>query len=385
MSRHEDSITAAQKAFGDLNQLQKALNNYVAQSSFKQFRVSSAAAPLDQASIHVRPVPQPQADAIRADVLAFDQRANDARALLDAVLKADPNNVQAHETMGFLEFQDGHREAARRWYEDAVKLDSQSYLAHYYFAAMSMGSGDRDRDAEIESSLRTAIKLNPEFAPAYDKLAEFYGVRQQKLDEAHMLTLQAVELDPGNLYYRINAANVLTSMGRFTDAETVLKSAEGLAKTPGESSMVQSRINQLEQLQTVQTQPQTANANAATNTQTITVVNGKVSTGNDTEPKHPTEPPTGPKHAMEGVIQNVRCSYPAVLDFELQSTGKAVAKTVTVYSNDYFKIPFTATGFVQHGDLHPCTDLAGKKARVQYAESSDKTVDGQVIAVDLRK
>ena len=51
--------------------------------------------------------------------------------------------------MGYLKFREGDMQAARKWYGEAVKLDSQSYLAHYYYAAMSMqssgaGSGSRD-------------------------------------------------------------------------------------------------------------------------------------------------------------------------------------------------------------------------------------------------
>jgi len=73
-----------------------------------------------------------------------------------------------HETMGFLEFRAGHLEESRKWYEQAVKLDSQSYLAHYYFAAISMNSAgepNSETDAQVEASLRAAIKLNPSFAP----------------------------------------------------------------------------------------------------------------------------------------------------------------------------------------------------------------------------
>jgi hypothetical protein len=35
--------------------------------------------------------------------------------------------------------------------------------------------------------------------------------------------------------------------------------------------------------------------------------------------------------------------------------------------------------------MNPCNAFEGMKARVQYTESSDKTIDGQVIAVELRK
>jgi hypothetical protein len=63
-------------------------------------------------------------------------------------------------------------------------------------------------------------------------------------------------------------------------------------------------------------------------------------------------------------------------------TGK---KPVAVYSNNYFKIELTVTGFNPTGDMNPCSAFEGMKARVQYAESSDKSVDGQVVAVELRK
>ena len=98
----------------------------------------------------------------------------DAQALIDSVLRDDPKNALAHETMGYLKFREGDIQAARKWYGEAVKLDSQSYLANYYYAAMSLGPGGPGQDPDIESSLRTCIKLNPAFAPAYDALARYY-------------------------------------------------------------------------------------------------------------------------------------------------------------------------------------------------------------------
>lgn len=246
MSRHEDSIVAAQKAFGDLDQLQKALESYIGQGAFRYFRVSSAAAPIDDASFKVKTLSLAEADAIRADFLAYNQRIKDARALLDTVLQQDPNNVSAHETMGYLEFAAGNRESARKWYEQAVKLDSQNYLAHYYYAAMSIDAGSTD-DAQIEASLRAAIRLNPQFAPAYDQLASFYGMRREKLSQAHMLNMQAIQLDPGEVRYRLNAANILLEEIRPDDALRVLKQALSAAKTPEDVAKLQHRINEIEQ------------------------------------------------------------------------------------------------------------------------------------------
>ena len=70
-------------------------------------------------------------------------------------------------------------------------------------------TGDHGHDEEVERDLRAAIKLAPKFAPSYDALASFYAQRREKLEEAHLLTIEAVQLDPRNLQYRMNAAQVL--------------------------------------------------------------------------------------------------------------------------------------------------------------------------------
>jgi hypothetical protein len=101
----------------------------------------------------------------------------------------------------------------------------------------------------------------------------------------------------------------------------------------------------------------------------------------DAAPKHPTEPPDGPKHFAAGVIHDVQCSYPAVIEFHVDTAKKPVS----LYSNNYFKIDYTALGFTPKEDMNPCKDIEGMKAQVQYSETSDKSVDGQVIAIELRK
>jgi predicted Zn-dependent protease len=115
----------------------------------------------------------------------------------------------------------------------AVKLNSQRVLAYYYFAAITMNGGqlDPENKSQVENNLRTAIKLNPSFAPAYDQLAVFYGMRRESLDQAHTPIVNPVQLDPGNLH-RLSTANILLQMQRPTDALAVLQNAASLAKDP---------------------------------------------------------------------------------------------------------------------------------------------------------
>jgi len=338
--RRQDPVTAAQTAFGDLRVLQKQLEEYIGASSYKQFVLSSAAAIVDESAFKVRALTQNEADAVRADLLAGVGRKQEAKDLLDAILKADPNNAQAHETMGSLELRDGDRDAARKWYEEAVKLNSQNFLTYYFFASLSLSQGGTDGNKDIEQSLHTSIQLNPRFFPSYETLA-----------------------------------SLLMSQEKFREAKTVLEDSLKVKLKPSEVAVAKQRLNSIQQIQDARTEAASAQARQPEMNAISTVVDVV------SQPKHPVESPNGPKHWAEGVIHNVQCSYPAEIEFQIEGTSK----TVTVYGSNYSKLDVTAIGFTPTGSLNPCEGLQGMKARVRYAESSDKTVAGQVIAIELRK
>lgn len=387
----QDPVAAAAQAFGDLKQLQEGLARYVQQDTFRLYQMDTPVV-ASETSFKVEPISTPQADAIRADVLLNNSRSKEAEALLDTVLHEDPNNALAHETMGFLKFQENDIPAAKQWFGQAVQLDSASYLAHFYYAAMSLQIGDTGHDAEIESSLRTAIKLNPSFAPSYDSLAWFYLSRHEKLDEAHMLNVDAVTLDPSNINYRLNAAEVLAASQDFTNALQVLTSAEPLAKNSAETVLLDSRIAQIKQYQ----------AQAARAEESARAVTQNASGG---FPGHATtmtapvpgkaqakeEPATGPHRVMSGVLSGAKCVYPSTLIFDVKQPEKTeTGKTISLYSNNFLDIDFTAQNFTPQGNLNPCADLEGMKARVTYVEVSNKTiagkaVTGQILAVEVSK
>ena len=338
---------------------------------------------VDESAFKVRPLPTSDADAIRADVLVYNQRTQDAQRLIDSVLRDDPDNAIAHESMGYLKFREGDRAAAKKWYGEAVKLDSQSYLAHYYYAAMALDPGGDRQDPLIESSLRTSIRLNPQFAPAYDALALYYMRDPAKTDEAHQMNIRAISLEPDNVTYRLNAAAVLLNAQRFVEGMAVLKAATHVAKTPEEVASIQDRIAQIEQYQTQvaasQARAQTAQKPGSvpsgavfvedTRTNTLTSSDGRTlvlhSQGADARPKYPTEPPSGLHHFARGILRGVHCAYPSVLTLTVEQIGKA---PVSLYRNDFNQIEFSAVNVTPKGDLNPCTDIEGWKVKVEYTE-----------------
>jgi hypothetical protein len=86
---------------------------------------------------------------------------------------------------------------------------------------------------------------------------------------------------------------------------------------------------------------------------------------------------------QRGTLRGVHCGYPTVLTFRVDPATNG--KPVSLYRNDFNQIEFTAANFAPKNDLNPCTDIEGLKAKVQFAEVSDKSVAGQIISVELSK
>lgn len=379
-----DPLTAATNAFGDLKKLQLDLNVYVQQAQFRFFK-KKVSTETDPSTFKVETLTSPQADAMRADFLACNRRTQDARTLLDRVLHDDPSNVAARETLGFLEFQAGHLEEAKKWYRQAVELDSHSYLAHYYFAAISMQDKvDPSDEKQVENSLRTAIKLNPSFAPPFDRLAVLLGSRDGDLSEAHMLGLTAVSLDPENMGYRANVASVLMRMGQGQNAVNVLRIAVKLAKTPQESQFVNEALLNAQTFATAQEEmkeQQEEMKEEAENSQPPS--NASATSSNVTRAPRLVRResvPDGPHHFVTGVIKDVHCD-----SLKIDLAVKSAAKSMNLYADNYFKVRFTTLGFQPTGDLNPCAQLEGRPAKVEYVEAADKSKAAYLFSVELHK
>ncbi len=386
-------MVAAQKVFGDLGKLESSLNSNIQGNNFSAFKLLVPVT-FPESSFEVHPVANPQADAMRAAVLLEVGREAEAQAMLANVLQADPGNALAHETMGTLKFRQHDLPGAEKWYSEAIDLDSKSYLAHYYFAAIALQQGDRTPAAGCEKSLKTSIELNPRFAPSYDALAHFYASRHEKYDEAHKLNLKAVQLEPENLSYRINAAWVLQENDQVVSALSVLKAARPLAKTLEETAAVSSRISQLETYQASldrAKQEQAAHAReplrAVSTSQTVTGPDGQAETvvlsetSADTTVPFPPDQVGGPHHTLAGVLHGVTCSYPAVLTLTLDRPGKPVR----LYTNNYYRVQFTTGNYEAKEDIVPCSGIEGMKARVEYAEVTDSRVAGRIVSIELSR
>jgi tetratricopeptide (TPR) repeat protein len=376
VSNKVDPVTAAVTAFGDLKSLEKNLNDYIAQPTFP-YVTSPGSAIVDESSFKLETLSSTQADAVRADFLAYCRRVKDSRALLERILRQDPNNTAACETLGYLAYHEGNMEAAAKYYEQAVQLDSRSALAHYYFARVSMQKPFSAENAtRIEASLRTSIQLNPEFAPAFDLLAQFCATHNRNLEEASLLNLKAIELEPSTIAFRLNRANLLMQMKRPNDAITLLQATEKLANNPRQLSeilLAQVSIQQNENPSNHQEEPVP---------QPINLQPADEPLADDDPPSAlPDDSRHGPKRTTSGTLKNVQCSSPAVMRLMVEGS----AKPISLHARNYYKVEYSAMGFHPSANMNPCKDLEAMHATVVYFEGATSAAEGQIIAIELRK
>lgn len=407
LKSREDSLTAARNAFGSLKELDAALRRYLNSLSYAYFRLKLQTR-VDKQEFKTRDEPETEAEAIEAGVLVDNHRVDDARAMLKKALQEDPNSAVANQMMGYLELRAGNFRAAENWYAGALAMNPESYEVNYRFAECAMRNADETEDAKVEASLRNAMHLNPKFAPAYDLLAQFYDIHQEHEHEAHILEAQAISLEPENVQYRLNAAVGLANQGDFANALRVLDTARHVARNHMEMAMIQAQTLRMKQLQQMMQREKKAETGMRADEQvlangssqqkrapyrgliqrepmqpTVTTKQGSgpVVSLLKKAPEYPGGPPTGARHTVTGVVKEASCYYPSMLVLTVDAGGKSLI----VYRHNYFDVKYSAVGVEIKGELHPCTDLVGKRARIEYAAVKKAGVAGQMLTVQLVK
>ncbi|HME01011.1 MAG TPA: DUF1570 domain-containing protein [Terriglobia bacterium] len=426
---------AARRTIGDPEALQEALNQYIRRFTFTAARLD-APAKIDENDFELQAISDAESLAVRADFMAHDHHYAEAQEKLAEALKLDPKLASAYESMGFLCTQQGKVEEASKWYSQAVALNSQSYLAHYYYAANLLGGKlDDDSASKAESSLRAAIKINSGFAPAYDALSWLLASRPEnaekpeRLNEAYMMALAAVSLEPGNVHYRLASAQVLERLGRVDDAVKVADRAASMAKTPDEQAAALAVLSNAQQYRNYQKEMK-EQQEAAKKAQAGVAASQASETSPGDQPASPTptsneagsgdnqgseerNPPVlqhraeatisgsilPPSHIVapreyfqrpqllptrqvaEGTIKDSKCSGASTLEFTLSSS----AGVMQLYSDSYLKIPYSALNYTPKGILNPCVDMKGWHARITYHPAKGQPRQGEMVAVELVK
>ena len=229
---------AARKTIGDTKSLDSALLGYVESLTLTAARLDRPK--IEQSDDRVRKLSEAEFLAVKGDLLAHEGEYERARDTLEKSTQLDATLAVAYENMSFLYFAQNKHADAETWSAKALALHSDSYLANYYHA-VSLLQGVAPPPSAVataKSNLRIAIKVNPEFAQAYDALAFCLSRpgNQQNLNEAHEMALKAVDLEPSNIGHRVRLVEVLMASGKTEEAVREAKAAAPLTITDADRS-----------------------------------------------------------------------------------------------------------------------------------------------------
>jgi tetratricopeptide (TPR) repeat protein len=112
----------------------------------------------------------------------------------------------------------------RSIFQAAVQVFPDNVRAQFNYGAASERAGD---DATAEAAYRRAVAVWPRFSDAHYNLAGLLG-RRNRWDQAVVEYHAAIEEQPGNVTYLVNAGHALTQAGQPAAGAELLERAVGL-------------------------------------------------------------------------------------------------------------------------------------------------------------
>jgi tetratricopeptide (TPR) repeat protein len=402
---------ASKRIFGDPKSLESALNAYIYKFAILAAHVNITDK-IDEHTFALEPLSEAESLAARGDLLVRVNRLDDAQKMLAQAISIDPKLAASYESMGFLYSRQKKFEEANKWFSQAVSLNSQSAIANFLYATNLFKTGlDNDAAAQAETCLRTAIHTDPGFAPAYDALA-YLLLTHQRADEARLFALDAVAMEPGNVYYRLTMVSVLEHLNLFDDAVRVSTLALNMARSVPERSRAEYVLDHARRMQGNYASYQDASRGIARKQEAGSFEGPEVVSsdhpgttlgpGQDDDPGPPQlrhrdvytlqaeNKPAAPlerpellpqSEAVEGTITEVTCVGTKTLELTLASK----ADNRQLYSDNCLDVAFNAMNYQPKDMMNPCTDLKGLHARIIYHPAKGIPDQGQIVEVQLSR
>lgn len=219
-----DQEKAFEQVFGPTAQVEDALEKYVHKGKMHALEFNNPPQILER-NFAVRKLSMAETDAELGGYCVWGSHdMKTARRLLSDAVQADPKLADAHENLGFLDFDEGKDDEAVREFQMAVEIDKARYLSLFAKTMLSpMARSDNPSDeAGFENNLFRVLQGNSQFAPAYIQLALLYA-KQGDLKKAVAAANMAAKLQPSRAGYELMLGDLFLEMGRAKDAATIAK------------------------------------------------------------------------------------------------------------------------------------------------------------------
>jgi tetratricopeptide (TPR) repeat protein len=247
---------AFQQAFGiTYEPMEKELRSYVQQDRYNVLDGHFKNELGGDTNAQTTPLTEAEAQAYLGDLL-LHLRRRDAYTYLEKAVKLDPNLAMAHASLGMAYFYEGRIAEARASLERAVSLNSQNYLAQYYYAyslsRLSPGQAvtfTPELAAQVREHLQKSIGLRPDFPESHNLLAFVSLSTGDHLEDAIASLKKVVTASPGRHDFAFTLAQLYARTGDYKQARQML---EQINKSDAEDHIKQASERMLQQVQTME-------------------------------------------------------------------------------------------------------------------------------------
>ena len=281
----------------------------------------------DDVAMNVTPIPDPDAQANVADVMARlpehrEQAIRDLQFLIKQPVGKDNlpmNNAIAHRVLAFVHIQNKEFDAASDELDETADVNPRDPWIRYYSALLKYRAA-QVKQQEIQGlsnmmqDLRLCLDWYPDFAEAYNMLA-MARVEGGGINSALEAIRNAIKLSPRNEQYVFNLGVIYATGKKWDDARAVLERL----KSSSNVQVSAAAKHQLQEMETLKRYgiPAAHAAQAAR----------PPAPDPDDEPvkiPKPEPPRTGPIQFLKGKLLSVDCSRPPDAILHVSAGGRVL-------------------------------------------------------------
>lgn len=155
-------------------------------------------------------ISEAEVEVLFGDLQAYVGRLSDASERFQTIIKLNPNFSDGYLYLAKLRFYEDRPDEAKPLVEKAVSLNTQNWLAQYYYGNLLREAGDKEGASK---AYRQSIKLMPNFSLSHTALALLL-YDAERLDEAIAEFEVAIKLNPLNFQNYRNISNAFLKTGR---------------------------------------------------------------------------------------------------------------------------------------------------------------------------
>jgi tetratricopeptide (TPR) repeat protein len=373
-------IEAAQQAFGDLKHFGQVIEGYSRQTMFRAALFKNGQQAADK-TYSVRNLPPGEVLALRGDCATHRNKFEQARPLVEQAVQLEPNLAVSHEALGYYLYRKEDQSGADKELKKAMELGSTSFVAPYYRGMLLLrgGLGSPDAVQEAIKSFEKVTQINPQFAPAFEGLAQAYSLAPETQKQAVNAGIRAAKLDPTNHAYAINLIHLLLNDNRDADARQLAQRLLDKTTSPEEAQTARdllARITEHEQwVAKRKMQAEAAakmQAEAAPNPTSQTVV-GNAPAEAQTTTVSSTRKPVDPTALMaaDGLVRGIDCSHKPAMTVTLGG-GK---RPLIFHAADFRTVGVSGDNAL---DLDSCEKWKGRRIRIWFLKAQEKEYLGEM-------